>query len=525
MRIKNIENEFLETKVDRLDSYTGLDYKNIFKAYIGLEDSDNLDLTLYKLNNKLKNKKDAIFITNSLAMTNNFDLIEKTKTEYSIVEKSNFTNSRIKLVNNTSLNSLILTNLDKLFTLIDSEIRHNKSNFAIKMMTWIKEYLKNVELDSTDIPKCIYYGDIKKHGCYFLLLLHLCKFDILYINPNNHGDIKHLSKYINDLDISENNNFSNEFISFEDRVLNGEKIDRSSINKATTITADVQQRVYSEMYNDTGMVLNSWQLQDYTLKPLVLHTTFEEISIYYNQALSFRPHYSSSDNIIDAPVFFTKITGVHNNDNDYSNFIHAIKSNDKTLFLEFNGDESILNTKSFTKNDFKLSYLIDSKNHISRDSIINNNDYNLSILDTKLQNKILDTLEEVFDSNLFLEQLSVSDKVRILHFLLNINKKLLLLIENFAYGSVNPKLVLYINERTNMSTEFCAILLLLHKLGLDILLLTPVGSKDIEKVLSEEVINFHRLSKIVDRLDLSQINSNSSSERGFIGKLFDKFKR
>ena len=50
--------------------------------------------------------------------------------------------------------------------------------------------------------------------------------------------------------------------------------------------------------------------------------------------------------------------------------------------------------------------------------------------------KILDTLEEVFDSNLFLEQLSVSDKVRILHFLLNINKKLLLLIENFAYGSV-----------------------------------------------------------------------------------------
>ena len=142
MRIKNIENEFLETKVDRLDSYTGLDYKNIFKAYIGLEDSDNLDLTLYKLNNKLKNKKDAIFITNSLAMTNNFDLIEKTKTEYSIVEKSNFTNSRIKLVNNTSLNSLILTNLDTLFTLIDSEIRHNKSNFAIKIMTWIKEYLK-----------------------------------------------------------------------------------------------------------------------------------------------------------------------------------------------------------------------------------------------------------------------------------------------------------------------------------------------------------------------------------------------
>ena len=54
-----------------------------------------------------------------------------------------------------------------------------------------------------------------------------------------------------------------------------------------------------------------------------------------------------------------------------------------------------------------------------------------------------------------------------------------------------------------MSIEFCAILLLLHKLGMDILLLTPVASKDIEKVLNHDAVNFHRLSKIVDRFNLS----------------------
>lgn len=525
MRIQNIENEFLQTKIDRLDSYTGLDYNNIFKAYVGFEDSNSLDLTLFKLYSKLKNKKDAIFITNSLPMTNNFDLIEKIKKYYSIVEKSNFTNSRIKLVNNVSLNSLILTNLDKLFSLIDGEIKNNKSNFAIKIMAWIEEHLKDVELNSTEIPKCVYYGDIKKHGCYFLLFLHLCKFDVLYINPSNNTEIKNLTKYIKDLCITENTNFANDFILFEDRVSNGERIEKSSINKATTITVDVQQRVYNEMYNDTGMVLDSWQLQDLTLKPLVLHTTFDEISIYYSQALSFRPHYNSSNGIINAPVFFTKITGVHNNDDDYARFINGITNSDKTIFLEYNGDERILNTKSFTKNDFQLSYLIDSKNRISRDSVINNNDYTLGILDTKLQNSILDALEDVLGSNLFLEKLSSSDKVRILHFLLNLDKKVLLAIENFAYGSVNPKLVLYINDRVNMSIEFCGILLLLHKLGFDILLLTPVGSKDVEKVLSEEAINFHRLSKIVDRLDLRDINLNSNGSKSFIGKIFDKFRK
>lgn len=523
MIIKNIEQEFIQSKIDRMDSITGLEYKTVFKAHIGVEDSEALDLTLFKLSNEFKNRKDVIFIENLLQITTDFNSIEKAKEEYQVVEQSSFKQSNLKLVNDLSFNSTLLDNLDKLFELLDNEIRHTKTNFATKFMLWIKDYLKDIKLDSQEIPKCIYYGNIKKHESYFLMFLNMCGFDVLYINPNGLSNIKIVSNHTNKLELYENSTIS-EVISFEKRVSNGEIIDKSSINKATTVTAYAQKKIQEELYKDTGMVLDSWQLQDCELKPIILNTTFEEIGIYYNQALNFRPHYKSNNEIIEAPVFFSKIVGVHEKDDDYYDFVNKIKKDENTLFLEFLGNENILKTKEFTRADFKLTYLIDSEGNIDRKNTINENEFEISILETKLQNKILDALEDVFKSRFFIEEIGTNDKVQMLHFTLNLNRKLLLLLENFAYGRVNPKLVLYINERVSMSKEFCAILLLMNKLGVDVLLLTPVGSKDVEKILDENIIDIHRLSKIVESFSLSELEQLKSSGKSFIGKLFDKFK-
>lgn len=523
MIIKNLEQEFLQSKVDRMDSITGLDYKTIFKAYIGVEDSESLDLTLFKLKNELGKRKDVVFIENFITITTDFDSIEKAKSDYQCVEQSNFKQSGLKLVNDFSLNSILLDNLDKLFVLLDKEIMHSKVNFATKFMLWIRDYLNNLKLENSEIPKCIYYGNIKKHESYFLMFLNMCGFDVLYINPNGLSNINIASNYTSKLEVYENPTIS-ESISFKQRVSNGEVIDKSSINKATTITANAQKKIQEELFKDTGMVIDSWQLQDCQLKPIILDTTFEEISIYYNQALNFRPHYRCSNGIIEAPVFLSKIIGVHEKNDDYYDFVNKIKKDENTLFLEFLGNENILKTKEFTKTDFKLTYLIDNNGNIDRKGTVNENEFEISILDTKLQNKILDALEDVFKSRFFVDEISNNDKVQMLHFALNLNRKLLLLIENFAYGSVNPKLVLYINERVSMSKEFCAMLLLMNKLGVDVLLLTPVGSKDIEKVLDENIVDIHRLSKIVESFSLSELEQIKSSGKNFIGKLFDKFK-
>lgn len=523
MIIKKIEKELLENKVDRVDTVTGLEYKNIFKAYIGLEDSDLLDLTLFKLKNEFKNRNDVIFVENLFQVTTDFDSIEKTKEEYRNVEYSNFTQSGIKLVNDVCLNSALLSNLDKLFSIIDNEIRHTKSNFAIKFMLWIKDYLKNVQLDNQEIPKCIYYGNIKKHESYFLMFLNMCGFDVLYINPNGFSNIKNVERYNDNLEVYEYQIVQN-FVHFQKRVENGKIIDKSTINKATTVTAHAQKRIQEELLNDTGLILDSWQLQDKQIKPLILNTTLDEIGIYYNQPLNFRPHYKLNADNLEAPVFFSKIIGVHENDRDYYNFVNNMRKNENTLFLEYNGDEGILKAKEFSKADFRLTYLIDSEGNINRKDTVNKNEFEISILDTKLQNKILDALEEVFKSRFFIEEITNNDRVQMLHFALNLDRKLLLLLENFAYGKVNPKLVLYINTRISLSKEFVAMFLLMNKLGMDVFLLTPVASKDVEKVLEESIVDTHKLFKIVESFNLSELEQLKTSGKSFINKLFNKLK-
>lgn len=517
--IEKIIEELFQKKADRINSEIPFVYKNIFKTYIGIEEPEIFDLMLYEINSKLKNKSNVLFLEDSLKISTDFELIESIKNDYEKVKESNFKYSNLKLVNNVVLNSIVLENLDKLLNLIDKEIHHTKMNFATKFMLWIKEYLKDIDFNNNELCKCIYYGDIKKHESYFLMFLNMCGFDVVYINPCGNGVIKNILNYCNNFDIYEFNTVV-EKMSFDDRVKSGGILKQGSINKATTVTALAQKQIQSELYNDTGMIIDSWQLQDLELQTITLNTTFDELLIYYNQALNFRPYYKSEDGIIEAPVFFSKIVGVHENEWEYYDFLTKIKDNENSLFLKYDGSDSVLRDKEFTKSDFKLMYSIESEDKINRDTTVNKKEFSISVFDTELQNKILDSVEQVFKSKCFLEALEDSDKVQILHFALNLNKKVLFLLENFAYGRINPKLVLFMEERVSMSKEFCAILLILNRLGLDILLVTPVGSKDIEKIVDTDVINIHRLSRIIESFDL---NSSTLKKPGFLNKILNKF--
>lgn len=57
-------------------------------------------------------------------------------------------------------------------------------NFFVKLLCWAKEYISPRSDSFMTIynPKVVYYGDIKKHEGYFLILLSLIGYDVLFIN-------------------------------------------------------------------------------------------------------------------------------------------------------------------------------------------------------------------------------------------------------------------------------------------------------------------------------------------------------
>lgn len=65
-------------------------------------------------------------------------------------------------------------------------------NFCIKLICWLKKFacptFKNIDLQKTEYnPKVLYYGNIKEHEVYLLLLLSKLGSDVLYINTLTDG--------------------------------------------------------------------------------------------------------------------------------------------------------------------------------------------------------------------------------------------------------------------------------------------------------------------------------------------------
>ncbi|MCY6959794.1 serine protease [Clostridium brassicae] len=77
-----------------------------------------------------------------------------------------------------------------------------RKNFGIKLLLWMNKYLKHFFENKCDVNirnKVMFYGDIKEHEIYFLILLSKLGCDIVYINPKEDIDYK----------VPQINNFSN----------------------------------------------------------------------------------------------------------------------------------------------------------------------------------------------------------------------------------------------------------------------------------------------------------------------------
>ncbi len=87
-------------------------------------------------------------------------------------------------------NNQIKNNLQTILELyIKNEPEANQGmvkNFVSKIMLWTYRYISSLEQNNTNWnPKVLYYGDIKKHSVYFLILLSQMGCDVLYINPHS----------------------------------------------------------------------------------------------------------------------------------------------------------------------------------------------------------------------------------------------------------------------------------------------------------------------------------------------------
>ncbi len=210
MQCKNPLEDITLTIAERKNTASNDKVPIVGYLYSGFDEKINYLNTLEKLHNKFLELSNLyLCFQNGIPILADEE-ITKEVSKLLIGTNSNVDSNLIAIVTNKSELYNITNKKDinlsikEAFTLIinkyvKNEVGVNTSkfkNFVIKILSWCKEYIKQIYISeiSDYNPKCIYYGSIKKHESYFIMLLNMVGADILIVEPSGQSEWRNIDK-------------------------------------------------------------------------------------------------------------------------------------------------------------------------------------------------------------------------------------------------------------------------------------------------------------------------------------------
>ncbi len=381
-------------------------------------------------------------------------------------------------------------------------------NFGVKMSGWLNSLLSVITYDSNIIPKVIFYGQEKEHEIYFMELLFNFGFDVLYINTKEISNMKtkskldSISKKIQYNNICELPKFPVEekIVSYETNALKAE----NEVN---------------ELYYDGQSVLKPWQLQKCSTRNIPLKTTYEELFNLWNVESNMRPQFKVQNNTVYIPNLCCKINGVTNDIKEFTRKINELDLEKNCLVFENESLFTEINLDRVVKEILQVNIIdmVDSNGDFHVEQLKTKNCYHYGYLGNPVQTRILDAIKSRFYS--ILEDGTQKDMVFAIAVLLNLDKRILNLLQNFDYGFAIPKIILYHNNEFEYKKQDKIILETLNEIGFDILAITPTRYCDIENVFTEDILNIFSLEN--SAMNLKSPFKKEKERKTFFERIFD----
>ena len=510
-----------------------------FYRYIGIsQNEDEYYNDLFRLDKSL-NILESLYLrfVDSIPILSNPKLITSTLNIWPYIDPFNASLSsklatllmehKVFPTNNHTLNSSMANSFSYVLDLYcKEETNLNLSkikNFSLKMLSWIHDFvpnlLKNFDFQNTssdDIinPKVIYYGDIKKHELLFLIFLSNLGCDVLYINSFS-DKILELTEYSEEFSKNFELPYKTDLKEFPKEEL---------LIRQETIALRASRELSTALYTDDDGFYKPWQFEDYKTHPTTLKTTFHELKILWNEPSSLRTGFKVENRTVYIPNLFAKISGVHSDLTLYWKDFFQLKSSDNTLFV----DKIPFTNVNYAKTDlYSLAFVLDSSGIVDKQKLLTHNYYKFSYLKTSLQHIILEKINYLMKTDILKKSIDKEFKLKILMTILNLDKNILQLIQQYDYPSKIPKLLIYDNNESIFSDEDSIVLCFLNLFGFDITILTPTGYNNIEGKIKEKFYDIHRLEEVNFDLPLPSFNDERkyTKEKGksFLSNIF-KFK-
>lgn len=486
----------------------GKELKPYFYRFIGVSDISSYDDILKTLQKKcMRNPSVTLIFDNEIPFKPEMELIQYIYSELTNMDIYHMENQDINIFNDEDINKKFLKALDYIIKIAKEKENFLNDNllinFITKQIVWAYSLLKSIQYDNDLNPKCIYYGNIKRHEIYFLILLYLMEFDVIYINPLKEEFFEEIEGSALSVCIKEMSILNID--TFEEHAKKGKEIDN-----VETIAKQIEKEVQKELFTGTGMYM-PWQFREGYTKSILLDGIFEDILIYWKEPSKLRDGFKVEGDIVTVPCLFKKVNGVYNDILEYQRVIKYCINHKNTL-LCLNND--ISEEPNITNSMYSLMFCQLSDGSFDIQEIKKDSIYKFSKYSEEVQNFMLNKFNETIkDSKVFKKSFNKESSLELLVMILTLNEKIIRLLDNFDFTADVPKLVVFLEGENRLSPSIQKLLGYLHIVGMDIVVFNPSGSLNLSHVLNSEAFTEERLQ--VMKYDIGY-KSIINLKRGFL---------
>ena len=487
-----------------------LEINNMFIKYIGIDNKEEYNNRLYNLKKRLIVKGKKIILIEK--QIENPTMEEVNKVRFSYKNKEDIVcqiMQKIDVSKDENINNIIKKEILEIINKYQAQNLAQIYNFGLKLLCWIERYCKKLFLnyDKRQLPILIYYGTCNKIEATFVCLMAKLPVDVIYISPNKMDAEKFKESYITD---------NAKIIELEKSIENMEFPKNEVKERASTVAYSAERELDQILYNDTGMYRNK---QFKTCKSITLKTTYEEIAILWKEEAKFRPSFKVEENMVVVPNIFAKICGVKNSDgSEYLKSIQDMITEDTILIRKFPY------IKQDAPNEFrnKVYKFLDNEK-IKIEEIKKCKEYKYGFLNNNTQDYILSKIQEMINLKLILpNEIAINQKIT--YTLLNIDKQILRMIQQFDFTKNIPKIIIIDVDEEIPTVEDCILLLFLNLIGFDIIIYTPTGYQNIEKYINSNLYEEYQIGDYIYNLEIPKFKpaKGRSNKQNFFKDLFKR---
>ncbi len=372
-------------------------------------------------------------------------------------------------------------------------------NITVVLICWLNRYAQKLSSQQEKGSVFLFYGEVKGNNQeLFFNLISQLPIDIIIINPESNQ----VQGIKNSLFYAQN---------YENTLQRKKFPDDLNNIQFGTVAYHAEQDLNTIMYQDTGVYKNQ---QFKGAVPIPLQIIYEEIAILWNQEAKYRPNFEVFDDKVMVPTIFSKVSGVQGSVDEYWEKMCELVSDDVFIIKEFPYANTI-------PNSFKdKSYMFLQHGKLEINKIKNHTTYPFAFIRESMQDYMLQKLQEMLDSKIIAGTGTNGIENLIVSTVLNMDMKLLRLIQKYDFTKGIPKVLVIHTQESNCSQEDGILLAYLNMIGFDIAMFVPTGYTSIERFYTRPMFVEHQVGEYMYDLQIPNFEYLKRKRDGFASKLF-----